>query len=410
MRFVQLSDVCDLQNGFAFKSTDYVEKSNTCNIRMSNIRPGGSFNEFHNERYLPDSYAKEYKDYLLNDGDLIIAMTDMATETKILGLPTLVNNTSGRNFLLNQRVGKLCKFSKDIYVPYLRHILTAQDVIDYYKSKGAGGLQINISKKDILSVKFPLPDILIQQKIVAKLDAIFAEIDIATAAAKDNAKNAEILYKSYLLKIFNNKEWKTIKLNDVVLFVTKGTTPTSIGHSFTDKGINFIKIESITNRGDFIPTKFAYITNECNDDLNRSKLKEGDILFSIAGALGRTALVTHEILPANTNQALSIIRLKDDAEIEKRFLIKVLNSENILKQIQKFKGGVAQQNLSLAQVKDFNIPLPPVSVQIELAKKIELLEVSVQVINNLYLSKVKELKSLKKSFLQKAFSGELVKD
>jgi type I restriction enzyme, S subunit len=76
MRFIQLSDVCDLQNGFAFKSTDYVEKSNTCNIRMSNIRPGGSFNEFHNERYLPDNYAKEYKDYLLNDGDLIIAVSD----------------------------------------------------------------------------------------------------------------------------------------------------------------------------------------------------------------------------------------------------------------------------------------------------------------------------------------------
>ena len=173
MRFVHLSDVCDLQNGYAFKSKDYVEKSNTCNIRMSNIRPGGKFDEFHNEKYLPDNYAKKYEEYLLNDGDLIIAMTDMATETKILGLPTLVNNISGRSFLLNQRVGKLYKFSKDIYVPYLRYILTAQDVIDYYKKMGEGGLQINISKKDILSVKFPLPSLSIQQKIVEKLDKIY---------------------------------------------------------------------------------------------------------------------------------------------------------------------------------------------------------------------------------------------
>eukprot|EP01041_Mallomonas_annulata_P012159 gene12159-25514_t len=176
---------------------------------MSNIRPGGSFNEFHNERYLPDSYAKEYKDYLLNDGDLIIAMTDMATETKILGLPTLVNNTSGRSFLLNQRVGKLCKFSKDIYVPYLRHILTAKDVIDYYKSKGAGGLQINISKKDILSVKFPLPAIPTQQKIVAKLDAIFTEIDVAKAAAEAKAKNLIVLKQSFLVKAFSMNEADT---------------------------------------------------------------------------------------------------------------------------------------------------------------------------------------------------------
>jgi type I restriction enzyme S subunit len=201
-KFVQLSDVCDLQNGYAFKSTDYVEISNTCNIRMSNIRPGGTFNEYHNERYLPDSYAEEYKEYLLKDGDLIIAMTDMATETKILGLPTLVNNTSGRKFLLNQRVGKLCKFSNDIYVPYLRHILTAQDVIEYYKSKGAGGLQINIGKKDILSVKFPLPHIDTQKKIVIKLDSIFSEIEIAKLAAEAKAKNLVSLKESILQKAF----------------------------------------------------------------------------------------------------------------------------------------------------------------------------------------------------------------
>ena len=131
-KIVKLSDICDLQNGFAFKSNDYVEKSNTLNIRMSNIRPNGNFNEMHKARYLPDSFSEKYKEFLLKENDLIIAMTDMAGDPKILGLPTLVKNLNGRKFLLNQRVGKLHKFSKEIYVPYLCYFL--RTLKEYYKT------------------------------------------------------------------------------------------------------------------------------------------------------------------------------------------------------------------------------------------------------------------------------------
>lgn len=141
--------------------------------------------------------------------------------------------------------------------------------------------------------------------------------------------------------------WAFVKLNTLVDLITKGTTPTSIGYEFTDRGVNFIKVESINLNGNFLPYKFAKINEECNEALKRSQLKNGDILFSIAGALGRTALVTEDVLPANTNQALAIIRLKDEKLIIKEFLLRVLASENIINQISKLKGGVAQQNLSL---------------------------------------------------------------
>ena len=91
--------------------------------------------------------------------------------------------------------------------------------------------------------------------------------------------------------------------------ITKGTTPTTIGYDFLDQGINFVKIESISESGKFLPGKFAHISIECHKELRRSQLENGDILFSIAGALGRVGIVDEEILPANTNQALSIIIL-----------------------------------------------------------------------------------------------------
>jgi type I restriction enzyme S subunit len=157
--------------------------------------------------------------------------------------------------------------------------------------------------------------------------------------------------------------WHIRRLGDLADLVTKGTTPTSIGHSFTQDGINFIKIESISLTGQFIEEKFAHISPECHADLRRSQLQVGDILFSIAGALGRTAFVTEDLLPANTNQALAIIRLKSDPNLSSEFVRKALETGFVLEQVEKFKGGVAQQNLSLAQVRDFNIPIPPLPEQ-----------------------------------------------
>ena len=160
-----------------------------------------------------------------------------------------------------------------------------------------------------------------------------------------------------------SSDWPIVNLGEIAEVVTKGTTPTSVGHKFIEKGINFIKVECLTTNGEFIKNKFAFISEECNQDLKRSQLKEGDILFSIAGALGRTAIVNKEVLPANTNQALSIIRLKPSAEYSIEFIYKALSTGFTLEQIEKHRGGVAQQNLSLAQVKSFEIPLPPFDIQ-----------------------------------------------
>ena len=165
--------------------------------------------------------------------------------------------------------------------------------------------------------------------------------------------------------------WAFVKLGDLTTVVTKGTTPTSIGYEFKDAGINFVKVESISNNGTFIPDKFAKIDDECNAQLKRSQLEENDILFSIAGAIGRTAIVPKSILPANTNQALAIIRLKPDAPIYPDYLLRALASQSIIEQTDLMKGGVAQQNLSLAQLKAFEIPLPPLPVQKAIVAKLD---------------------------------------
>lgn len=158
--------------------------------------------------------------------------------------------------------------------------------------------------------------------------------------------------------MFGDNDFVVKSLSEECALITKGTTPTTLGYNFTDEGVNFVKIENISLDGHFIKDGMMYIGEDCNETMKRSQLKIGDVLFSIAGAIGRCVLVTEDILPANTNQALSIIRLKNNAEISNEFLMAALQSGYIEKQYMLLKRGAAQLNLSLKDVGNFKIPIP----------------------------------------------------
>ena len=159
------------------------------------------------------------------------------------------------------------------------------------------------------------------------------------------------------------------RLGDIATVITKGTTPTSLGFNFQTDGVNFIKIESIDENGKFICEKFDHINEACHEKLKRSQLQENDILFSIAGAIGRTAVVTKEILPANTNQALAIIRIPQ-GKINYSFLLYILQSTVVMEQAEKKKQGVAQLNLSLKDIGDLIIPDIPIEKQQEIVNNL----------------------------------------
>lgn len=199
---VPLHELCDLQNGFAFRSKDYVPYSNTLNIRMSNIRPDNNFDIEYNPKFLPDNYAVTYKNYLLKNGDIIIAMTDMAGTPKILGVPTIVKNNSSFNLLLNQRVGKLIGIKTErVDVNYLRYFLSRHEIKKYYSLLGKRGLQVNLGKNEILSVLVTLHPLSTQKKIANILSTIDDKIQLL----KNKNKIQKDLFNSMLHKLMKQK-------------------------------------------------------------------------------------------------------------------------------------------------------------------------------------------------------------
>ena len=220
---------------------------------------------------------------------------------------------------------------------------------------------IKLSKIQGIELKLPSPEKGVRQ--VQALERIESQIGRATTLLT----YLNSLVKSRFIEMFDNKRTGAIRLGDYCERITKGTTPTTAGYSFTDEGINFIKVETISELGEFIPPKIAHVSSECHAALKRSQLQENDILFSIAGAIGRTAIVVSNMLPANTNQALAIIRLKSNAPFDLLFLKQALSSSAVAAISAKLQRGAAQINLSLKDVSNFMVPCPDIELQREFA-------------------------------------------
>ena len=155
-------------------------------------------------------------------------------------------------------------------------------------------------------------------------------------------------------------------MGDICSIITKGTTP----KSYTKTGVSFVKTEAFDG-AKIIPNKLSYVDEETHTTfLKRSMLEENDILITIAGAtIGKCAIVPKEILPANTNQALAIIRLAKGNS--PKYVMYLLQSDLMKRYMQKNIKGSAQPNLNLKQLNDFIIPLPPLNVQERLVRVLD---------------------------------------
>jgi type I restriction enzyme, S subunit len=108
------------------------------------------------------------------------------------------------------------------------------------------------------------------------------------------------------------KNWDNIALSEVSEVISKGTTPTTLGHDFQSSGIPFLRGEDI-NGGEVDSKKVSFhISSKTHSTLSRSHLRSGDLLITIAGTLGRVGYVPKNSPPLNCNQAVAFIRLKPD--------------------------------------------------------------------------------------------------
>ena len=379
---VKLGDVCDLRNGVAIKSEDYIINSNTLNCRMSNIRPDGTFDILYNAKYLPDNFSEKYKNYLLKNGDLVIAMTDMAGDPKILGVPTVVKS-NGFNIIQNQRVGKLELLTDNIDENYLKFALQSKNVKNYFKKFSAGGVQLNLSKKEILNAPIVLPTIE-EQKILVNL---FKTIESFIYLRKKELLNLNSLNKSLFTKYSIGEKESIANLCYVKARIGwQGLTKKeylSNGEYYLITGVDF-KNEKIDFKNCFYVSKERY-----NQDEN-IKVKINDILLTKDGTIGKVAIVDKLEKPATLNSGVFVLRPKVN-NLNVTYLMHSLISEDFKKFIDDIKIGATVPHLNQAALLKYKLILPPIELQNKFAERIEKIEKlkfeiekSIEIAQNLY--------------------------
>lgn len=265
-----------------------------------------------------------------------------------------------------------------------------------------GAVQPSIKVSQLVDVDYCVTENMEEQR---KLGEYFLNLDNLIALHQRKLDLLKETKKGFLQKMFPKngakvpeirfpgftEDWEQRKLGEFTKLITKGTTP----KDKSGKGnINFVKVENLSNGKIVSLTKV--LQDEHDGYLKRSRLEENDILFSIAGTLGRTAIVKKDILPANTNQALAIIR---GYEFNTNFLITSLNGHTVAEYIRKNPTVGAQPNLSLEQVGNLQIKTPTVLEQQKIGQFFKQLDNTIA----LHQRKLDLLKETKKGFLQKMF-------
>jgi type I restriction enzyme S subunit len=153
--------------------------------------------------------------------------------------------------------------------------------------------------------------------------------------------------------------WTVVPLSEVTTTITKGTTPTKneVTNSKGEAQVNYIRVKDITEEGEIFVDKHASIPESVHlGVLKRSILSEGDVLYTIAGTIGRIAVVDKSILPANTNQAIAIIRPKSN--IPSNFLVLTMFQSEFRRKLHSNVVHAVQANLSLGMLSKSRLIIP----------------------------------------------------
>lgn len=148
-----------------------------------------------------------------------------------------------------------------------------------------------------------------------------------------------------------------VKLKDITTKITKGTTPSNIGDTFTDEGINYFRSEML-GKSKYLDKSsgMMFISESTHNKLKRSQIETNDILFSMAGIyLGKLSIVKDEDIPANTNQAVALIRFNKGVNIDYLYYFMVQKSFNAY--VNCMSAQAAQPNINLKQIGNLQIVL-----------------------------------------------------
>ena len=297
-----------------------------------------------------------------------------------------------------------------LYNRYLKYYLNSNDVKQLAKSSISGSGVGNLNVGTVRKFPIPLPPIPEQKHIVAILDQAFADIEQARGKTEQNLKNARELFESYLQQVFSQRGdgWVESTLGEVTGGIYTGPFGSLLHKSdYIENGIPLVNPAHITALGIEVDNRKT-VSKETAERLSSYIMEEGDVVIGRRGEMGRCALVTSQ--ESGFLCGTGSFFIKSSSRCDSGYLVRYLRSASCVARLEKIAGGAVMPNLSNKDLSNFAILLPPIEKQIEILELIDILSEETEKVALTYQKKLDSLDELKKSILQKAFSGELSKE
>lgn len=351
----KLGEVCEIINGFAFKS-ELFRKEGDAILRISNIQKGlvdltdiVYFSKF--------DYPKvNIEKYEVLPEDIVVALSGATTGK--FGI-----NKTNKRLYLNQRVA-ICREKKsDIKHMYLFYYL--KTLSNSFLESAEGVAQPNLSTEKIKQYNIPIPPLPIQERIVSELDGINGILEKKREQLKElDALAQSIFYDMFGDPIQNEKGWEVKKLGEVAPAKEyKGNVPTKDGKYWL---LNL----------DMVVAHSGEIIEKCYFDAD--EIGNSTIVFNTENVLYSKLrpYLNKVVIPYDIGYATSelVPLFPNKAVLDRVYLTHALRSKTFVEFISAKVAGAKMPRVSMNEFRMFPIPLPPLSLQQAFAAKIEAIE------------------------------------
>ena len=362
--FMKIGDICDILNGYAFKSSKYVDDGIRV-IRITNVQKG--FVEDTNPQYYPVSEQWEIEKYMLHEGDLLISLTGNVGRVGLLSAELLPA-------ALNQRVACIrVRNPAVIYKPFLFHLLNSDHFENRCIFASQGVAQKNMSTEWLKEYQIPSFSMDKQMEIAS----IFDKIDALIVSRKEQVRNLDQVVKSRFIELFGDPVSNSMGLPTEPMTTVCAIIDGDRGKNypkqdeFSDTGCClFLNAKNVTATG-FSFENLMFITKEKDNALHNGKLERGDVVLTTRGTLGNLAFYDDSVPFENVriNSGMVILRMKKSVMTEVFFM------EQFKLQLQSIKGkiasGSAQPQLPISTMNKIRILLAPMALQEQFAAFVE---------------------------------------
>jgi len=299
------------------------------------------------------------------------------------------------------------RFNKNYDSNFLRYFFISDSFQFELKSKIHGGVNQNVHAeniKDCLVPEITLPE---QKRIVAILDKAFAAIAKAKVNAEQNLKNAKEIFESYLQGVFENKGegWEECNLEDNIKLIDyRGRTPLK-----TESGVRLITAKNV--KLGFLQLEPQEFIAEDNYEswMTRGIPNIGDVIFTTEAPLANVAQIETDKKLAFAQRI--IVMQPNRRKLNPTFLKYMLLSIPIRKKILEKGTGATVVGIKSSLLKKISIYFPKsIEKQQIIVRQLDALSAETKKLEAIYQQKIDNLEEMKKSILQKAFSGQLTMD